>query len=86
LIRTRFFTFCDHPLDLFQQRLPYTPHSIRSAIEFTATRRVSSDGASLLQAFDEGAGLLQVDAAFQHLTASAKDPLTVDPSVRFSVC
>lgn len=52
-----------------QQQLPYTPHSVRRAVQ--ATARPLPD----TQVFAQGAGVLQVPEAYKHLRQYSADPV-----------
>ncbi|XP_055927693.1 tripeptidyl-peptidase 2-like isoform X2 [Argiope bruennichi] len=59
-----------------QQNIPYSPYSVRRAIENTALK------VSTWEAFGMGHGLIQVDKAFDHLVNYSK---YVENSIRFHV-
>ncbi|GFY42745.1 tripeptidyl-peptidase 2 [Trichonephila inaurata madagascariensis] len=61
---------------LKQQNIPYSPYSVRRAIENTALK------VSTWEAFSMGHGLIQVDKAFDHLVNYSK---SIERSIRFQV-
>ncbi|GIY14821.1 tripeptidyl-peptidase 2 [Caerostris extrusa] len=61
---------------LKQQSIPYSPYSVRRAIENTALK------VSMWEAFSMGHGLVQVDKAFNHLV---KYSMSMERSIRFHV-